>query len=219
MYFTSENYDKTKLLPVIAVPITNDVSNADLTVMKVIKVVLPNSLGRESTVAVVMTQDSPSKEGWVTVTTKKRRQSIPPGHYDLTIGKTVSWNVTASEVNVETETEALVVQGYYDIFNVVDLSEIALLAMHHMQSTEFTNIGAGIGGRFVNTKELKVMNYKEAVNGPGGKRWKAESETEYQQMLSNKVFKVVLQKDLPSGTKLIKSVWAMKKKSNGMLRG
>ncbi len=41
-----------KLLPVIAVPITNDVSIADLTVMEVIKVALPNSLGRESTVAV-----------------------------------------------------------------------------------------------------------------------------------------------------------------------
>ncbi len=84
----------------------------------------------------------------------------------------MSWNVTASEVDVETvktETEALVVQGYYDIFNMVNLSEIALLAMHHMQSTEFANVGAGVGGGFENTKDLKVMNYKEAVNGPDGK--------------------------------------------------
>ena len=57
------------------------------------------------------------------------------------------WNVTASKIYVEiveTETEALVVQSYYDIFNIADLSEIALLAMHHMQSTEFANIGAGV---------------------------------------------------------------------------
>ena len=33
MYFTSENCDKTKLLPVVAVPITNDVSNEDLTAL------------------------------------------------------------------------------------------------------------------------------------------------------------------------------------------
>ncbi len=78
MYFTTENCDKTKVLPVIAVPITNDVMNEDLTVTKIIKIVLPNSLGREGTEAVAKT-DSPSKEGWVTVTTKKRRQSIPPG--------------------------------------------------------------------------------------------------------------------------------------------
>jgi hypothetical protein len=38
-------------------------------------------------------------------------------------------------------------------------------------------------------------------------------------MLANKVFKVVLQKDLPSGIKLIDSIWAMKKKSNSTLRG
>ncbi len=86
MYFSSENCDKTKLLPVIAVPITNDVSNA---VTEVIKVVLPYSLGREGTAAVAKTQVSPSKEGWVTVTTKKGRQSILPGHYDSATGKTL----------------------------------------------------------------------------------------------------------------------------------
>ncbi len=128
--------------------------------------------------------------------------------------------MTASEVNVETETEALAVQtGYYDMFNVVDYNEVALLAMHHMQNLEFTNVSAGVGGGFDNTKELKVMNYKEAINGPDGVRWKAEVENKYQQMLTNKVFEVVLRKDLPTGTKIIDSVWAMKKKSNGMLRG
>jgi hypothetical protein len=90
MYFTSENCEKTKLLPVIAVLITNDVSNEDLIVMEVIKVALPNSLEREGAAIVAKTHDSPSKEGWMTVTTKKGRQSIPPGHYDPASGKTVS---------------------------------------------------------------------------------------------------------------------------------
>ncbi len=95
----------------------------------------------------------------------------------------MSWNVTALEVDVETvETgsDALVVKGYYDIYNVVDLSEIALLAMHDMQCTEFANIGAGVGDGFKNTKELKVMNYKEAVSGPDGGSCKAEIENKYQ---------------------------------------
>ncbi len=139
---------------------------------------LPNSLGREGTAPVTKTQDSPSKERWVTVTTKKGRQSITPGHYDPATGETVLWNVTALEVDIETETEALVVQGYYDIFNIVVVREIALLVMHHMQCTEFAKSGAGIGGRFKNTSKLKVMNYKEAVNGPDGERWKAEVEKE-----------------------------------------
>ena len=183
MYFTSENCDKTKVLPVIAVPITNDVSNEDLVVTEIIKIVFPNSLEREDTEVVART-DSTSKEGWVTVTMKKRRQSIPPGRYDPATGTTVSWNVTASEVDVETETEtkALVVKetGYYDMLNVVDLNEVALLAMHHMQNSEFATVGAGIGGGFENTKKLKVMSYNKAADGPNGVRWKAEIENEYQ---------------------------------------
>ncbi len=164
MYFTNENCEKTKVLPVIAVPITNDVTNEDLSVTEVIKIVFPNSLGREGTEAVAKT-DSPSKEGWVTVTTKKGRKSIPPGRYDPATRKTVSWNVAASKVDVATETEALLIKetGYYDQFNVVDLDEVSLLAMHHMQTLEFANVGAGIDGGFKNTMELKVMNYKEAL--------------------------------------------------------
>jgi len=38
-------------------------------------------------------------------------------------------------------------------------------------------------------------------------------------MLANKVFEVVLRNDLQAGTKIIDSVWAMKKKSNGTLCG
>jgi hypothetical protein len=177
MYFTTENCEKTKVLPVIAVPITNDVTNEDLAVTEIIKIVLPNSLGREGTEAVAKT-DSPSKEGWVAVTMKKGRQSIPPGRYDPATGKTVSWNVTASKVDVETETESKAVKetGYCDMFNVVDSNEVALLAMHHRLASEFANVGAGVGGGFKNTKELKVMNYKEAINGPDGMRWQAEVE-------------------------------------------
>ena len=90
------------------------------------------------------------------VKTKKRRQSIPPDHYDPATGKTVSWNATAVEVDVNTETKALVVRdaGYYDIFNIVDVDEVALSMIHHRQLTEIANVGAGIGGGFENTKEL-----------------------------------------------------------------
>jgi hypothetical protein len=38
-------------------------------------------------------------------------------------------------------------------------------------------------------------------------------------MVNCKVFKPVLKSGLPPGTKIIDSVWAMKKKSNGTLRG
>ena len=67
----------------MAVLITNDVSNEDLTVTEVIKVALPNPLERNDVTVVAETLDSPSKEGWMTVTTKKGRQSIPPGCHGM----------------------------------------------------------------------------------------------------------------------------------------
>jgi hypothetical protein len=118
MYFTSENCEKTKVLPVIAVPITNDVSNKDLAVTEVIKVMLPNSMRWEGKETVAETPNSSSKEGWVTVTIKKGRKSIPMGQYDPASGKTVKWNVTAIAVDLDIDTVSQT--GYYNIFNVVD---------------------------------------------------------------------------------------------------
>ncbi len=62
MYFTTENCEKTKVLPVIAVLIMNDVTYEDLAMTEITKIVLPNSLEREGMEAVAKT-DSPSKEG------------------------------------------------------------------------------------------------------------------------------------------------------------
>jgi hypothetical protein len=75
MYFTNENCKKTKVLPAIAVPITNDVSNKDLPVTEVINITLPISMGGECTDLVAETLNSSSKQGWVTVTTKKGKRA------------------------------------------------------------------------------------------------------------------------------------------------
>jgi hypothetical protein len=61
MYFITENCDKANLLPVIAVPITNDASNEDLAVTEFIKVTFPDSYRGEGTATGKMKQDSLSK--------------------------------------------------------------------------------------------------------------------------------------------------------------
>ncbi len=63
------------------------------------------------------------------------------------------------------------------------------------------------------------MTFNEAIEGPDGDCWKEEVENNFFQMIKNKVFKAVLKKDLLPGTKIINSVWAMKKKSSSTLRG
>jgi hypothetical protein len=53
------------------------------------------------------------------------------------------------------------------------------------------------------------MTYNKAINGPDGKRWRAEVENKYHQMVNSKVFKTALKSDLPPITKIIDSVWVM----------
>ncbi len=48
-----------------------------------------------------------------------------------------------------------------------------MIKSHNDALTEYVNVGAGIGGGFMNTQELKVMKYHEAINGPDGDAWKA----------------------------------------------
>ena len=112
---------------------------------------LPNSMGGEGMDRVAEMPNSSSKEGWVTVTTKKGRKSIPTGGYDPASGKTVKWNVTATDVDLDIEKVSQAV--YYDIFNVVDQDEITLTSVHHNMCFEVANVGADVGSGFVNTRK------------------------------------------------------------------
>jgi hypothetical protein len=72
-------------------------------------------------------------------------------------------------------------------------------------------IGAGIGGGFVNTEELHVMNYNEAIKLENDK-WDYAVKEEHDRIIDNKVFQPVPIEKIPEGTKRMTSAWAMKKK-------
>ena len=167
MYFTTENCEITKVLPVIAVPITNDVSKEDMNVTEVIKVMYPNYSSMEDKTTKAETLKASSEEGWSTVTMKRGRQVTAPGHYDPATRKTVTWNMTVTEVAVDSEkseekneekneekSEETVNTGYYDIFKVTDRDEIATIAVNRNLYYELANVGASIDGGFENTQEL-----------------------------------------------------------------
>jgi hypothetical protein len=83
---------------------------------------------------------------------------------------------------------------------------------------EMALIGAGIGGRgFINTEELHVMNYNEAIRSEKDK-WDYAVKEEHDRMVSNKVWKSVPIDKIPEGTKIMTYAWAVKKKSNGTYR-
>ncbi len=143
------------MLPVNVVPITNDVSNKDMTVTEVVKVTLPNTMGWEGKVTDTETHgtsNSSNKEGWEIVTTKHGQKSISTRRYGPLSGKTVTWNVTATDVDQDIEKVSQA--GHYNNFNVVDQDEITLTLVHHNMYFKVANVGAGVGGGFINTQEF-----------------------------------------------------------------
>ena len=83
---------------------------------------------------------------------------------------------------------------------------------------ELILVGAGTGGGFQNTKELKVMNYKQAMlEDPEG--WTDEVAKEKARFDRFKALTAVKRRDLPKGAKVMTTTWAMKRKASGKLRG
>jgi Reverse transcriptase (RNA-dependent DNA polymerase)/Zinc knuckle len=86
------------------------------------------------------------------------------------------------------------------------------------ENFEFGLVGAGIGGGFENTTELKVMKFDEAMSGPNKEKWKKATDEEHDRMLKHKVRKIVKRRDVPKGALLLTSTWAMKQKADGTYR-
>jgi hypothetical protein len=50
---------------------------------------------------------------------------------------------------------------------------------------EVNCIGAGIGGGFVNTKELHVMKFKQAMESKDAKQWERAVDEEHDRMIKH----------------------------------
>ncbi len=87
------------------------------------------------------------------------------------------------------------------------------------EGRELALVGAGIGGGFANTNELKVMNYREAMQSPDKDAWEEEIMNEYERFKKFNVVTVVPRSELPKNVKAMSTTWAMKKKTNGKCHG
>ena len=81
---------------------------------------------------------------------------------------------------------------------------------------ELACVGAGIGGGFMNTNELHVMKFDEAMATADKDKWQKAVNEEHDCMTKCNVWKPVKIKEVPEGAKVISSTWAMKKKANGV---
>ena len=82
---------------------------------------------------------------------------------------------------------------------------------------EVAGIGAGLGGGFSNTNELKVMKLDEALRSDK-KGWTKAVDEEHRRMVDNEVWTPVKVNDVPRGAKILTSTWACKQKASGVKR-
>ncbi len=168
MLHTRRNAALTQQLPIVAVPISiNDASDdTEIQRLEVAPFPLSEERGVES--------NSPSEKTDELVQAKTRYGRAvgrKDGAYDLSTGTTIKWSdVVAAEVdNVMTPSA-----NYYEVLGI-DEDEVKVLQIHNDSVSEYINVGAGVGGEFTNTNELRVMKYHEAINGPDGKNGKPKS--------------------------------------------
>jgi hypothetical protein len=80
-------------------------------------------------------------------------------------------------------------------------------------------VGAGVGGGYSHTNELKVLNYKQAMASSNRQAWLEEIDNEYKRFEKFKVFKIVPRSELNDDDEVKSTTWAFKQKSNGKCRG
>jgi hypothetical protein len=80
-------------------------------------------------------------------------------------------------------------------------------------------ISASVGGGIKHTIELKVLNYKKAIQSPDAEEWCKEIRNEKARFDKYNALTAVPRSLLPKGAKVLTITWAMKLKSNGTWRG
>ena len=109
--------------------------------------------------------------------------------------------------------------NYYNVLTNDDEDDADDEIYKNEALTEIIGVGAGIGGGFKHSRELKVLNYKEAMASEDRKEWENEIKKEHQRMKKHKVWKAVPKSEVPKDVKPIATTWAFKKKSSGDRRG
>ena len=217
MYYEQKDTDITKQDPIV---ILEEAQNPE---ERESPSEIDNGIKKETTSSnkqVRFSEDSEARESddesapEMVTRTRSGRITSPATMYEPSSGKTVYVN-SGNEV----ATGCAAFQNYYTCLQEIEASEMKENLEVQNTYMEYQNVGAGVGGGFENTAELRPMKYGEAINGPDGEAWKREIQNEHERMVKNKVFKAISRSEMPEGTKTIDSTWACKKKSPGKLRG
>ena len=105
-----------------------------------------------------------------------------------------------------------------DLTNAEVAFYAAIGACDKYKNVEYACVGLGKVDGFLDTSELHVMKYKDAMKTEEASEWQEAVDEEYKRMEKNKVFKAVPIEEVPEDSKILTSTWSMKKKPNGTKR-
>ena len=135
-------------------------------------------------------------------------ENVPTGGVSA---KYLNWAQPQGVENIKTilvyhdpKTNFSAVQNVSDLFAELDNMELTSLIIVENKFLEFENVGAGEGGGFTNTSELRPMKLKETLAGPDAKEWKKEIKNEHERMLDNHFCRRVLVSFMQVDLKLFK---------------
>ena len=126
-------------------------------------------------------------------------------------------HVCRPKYGVESGAFSVSEKNYYEAladFDDFDEDEVACTAGSQV-AYEIATVGAGVGGGFDHTTELKVLNYEEAMQSNDINKWKEAVDKEVANFDKHKVYKPVKRSSVPADAKIVDTTWAMKKKANG----
>ena len=90
-----------------------------------------------------------------------------------------------------------------------EAEETCHATMHHTNADndkpEIACVGAGLGGGFTHTSELRPMKFKEAVAGPESDEWRDAVEEEFDRVIKHNVWEPVKKKEVPANAHVIDS--------------
>jgi hypothetical protein len=182
MFHTRRNADTdiTQQLPIVTVPISIHDAFNDIEIQKLEVAMFPLFEDRRES-------NSSSETAPFTIVAKTRygcATGRKDSAYIPNTGTTIKWSdVVAAEVD---DMENLVT-NYYEVLGI-NKNKVKMLQMHNDCVSKYINVGAGVGGGFMNTNELQVMKYHETINGPDTELWEAEVKKEHQRMVDSGVF-------------------------------
>jgi len=107
-------------------------------------------------------------------------------------------------------------ENYYSILDSDDDEDENIF---YEIKSELASVGAGLGGGYDHSSELKPMNYREAMASSDKEEWLKEIDKENERMKKYNVWEPVPKSEVPADIEPLTSTWAFKKKSTGNRRG